>query len=390
MSPLVARRMALAIWTVTVAGLAVVAIGASPEGEGATLVAVAVFVMAFATVGALVASRHPGNAVGWIMCLSGLSYALAGFALTHLEAPGLDSASTAEVTSSRTFAAWITGWIWLLGTVPAGTLLLLLFPDGRLPSARWRPLAWLSVSALALWIVSIAFAPGRLDDYPADNPVGIEGADAIGLLAGPLVFATLIASLVSLVVRYRRSHGRERQQLKWLSFAAVLVGVGLLAQAALELTIGLSDDLGNTAVTASLAAIPICIGIAILRHGLYDIDLVIRRTAVYGALTMTLVVSYSGLVLVLQQVLDPGSDFAVAGSTLAVAALFRPLRGRIQEVVDRRFYRSRYDTEQTLSGFGTRLRDEVELESVSGELRSVVTQTMQPAHVSLWLRGAPR
>jgi hypothetical protein len=199
--------------------------------------------------------------------------------------------------------------------------------------------------------------------------------------------------VASVVFRFRRARGEERRQLKWLTYAAAVAGLVLLLIIVGESTVTVSDELSNTLVSVSVAALPVSMGIAILRHRLFDIDVVINRTLVYGALTATLVGAYVGIVLLLQLALSPlteDSDLAIAGSTLAVAALFRPARARIQRTVDRRFYRHRYDAARTLAGFGARMRDQVELDSLGAELRSVVGETMQPAHVSLWLRKAAR
>jgi hypothetical protein len=224
--------------------------------------------------------------------------------------------------------------------------------------------------------------------------IGIgAGIDPVAALGSVAVLFAALASVASLVVRFRRSSGVERLQLKWLTYSAAIVGLVLLFVIVAEATTGVSDELSNTLVSVSIAALPVSMGVAILRHGLFDIDVVINRTLVYGALTATLVGAYVGTVLLLQLALGPlteDSDLAIAGSTLAMAALVRPLRARIQELVDRRFYRHRYDAARTLAGFGARVRAEVELDALSGELRSVVAETMQPAHVSLWLREAPR
>jgi hypothetical protein len=205
-----------------------------------------------------------------------------------------------------------------------------------------------------------------------------------------LLFAAVVGSIASLFVRWRHARTHERQQLKWLSYAGGIVGLGVLSIPLLNTVGSPSDDLTNSIVSVTLAAVPVAIGIAILRHGLYEIDVVINRTLVYLVLTATLAGAYLGSVLLLQLVLSPSSDLAIAASTLAVAALFRPLRHRIQALVDRRFYRRRYDAQRTLEQFGTRLRDEVDLDTLAGDLSAVVADTMQPAHVSLWLRGSVR
>jgi hypothetical protein len=381
-------RIALGAFAATVAAfvLTVVLNLSEIDGEVPFAAAFAVFVLAFAGVGALVASRHPGNPVGWLMCASGLAYALVG--LLDAYASGLREHPPDPLPGS-TAAAWASNWGWAVGVGLAATFLLLLFPTGRLPSPRWRPVARLAGVALGVGIPALALAPGPLDDFPIDNPLGVPGADWIVGITGLALIASAGASIASVFARYRSAATVERQQIKWLLLAASLVGATIAALLVLAV-LGLgSDEMVNAAVTGSISAIPVAMGIAILRHGLFDVDLVINRTLVYAALTATLVAAYVGAVLLLQLALSPlteDSGLAIAGSTLGVAALVRPLRARIQAAVDRRFYRRRYDAARTLESFGARLRDEVELDSLSGELRAVVAETMQPAHVSLWLR----
>jgi hypothetical protein len=301
-------------------------------------------------------------------------------------------------------AGWLSEWVWYFWLGLVGVALPLLFPDGKLQSRRWLPVAWAGIAGAVLGAIGSAIAPGAL---PAEaevelvNPVGIAGADGVSdALTGIATALTVIGFLgaaASLIIRLRRSRGVERQQLKWFAFVVAAMATGL-ALAALAVLTG--EDEGVFVVIGSVGwmsmlfamgiGIPAATGIAVLRHRLYDIDLVIRRTVVYGALSAALLASYLGLVLLLGLVLSPlteESDLAIAGSTLAVAALFRPLRGRIQEAVDRRFYRRRYDTARTVEAFSARLRDQVELTAVEHELRTVATQTMQPAHLTLWLRG---
>jgi hypothetical protein len=266
-----------------------------------------------------------------------------------------------------------------------------LFPDGRPPSRRWRTVGWLAVLAMALLVVGYAFAPGPLEDYPrVDNPLGVdplrdllEGFLFIGF---PLFALSALASMASLLVRFRRSQGVERQQLKWMAAAAALVVAAWFVNAFFDQA--LHTDI-SLILPLALLALPAAATVAVLRYRLWDLGLVVRRTLVYGALSATLAASYLGLVLLLQVALEPltsDSGLAIAGSTLAVAALFRPARGRIQKLVDRRFYRRRYDAVRTVEQFSARLRDEVELEALTDELRGVVRETVQPVHVSLWLR----
>jgi hypothetical protein len=286
-------------------------------------------------------------------------------------------------------------YVWLILT---GIALPLVFPSGALLSPRWRPVAWLAAAALGLIIVGAGLRPGDLGvSAPVENPLGPSGllADAgnvvlqIGGLLAALAFAL---AAVSLFLRIRRSRGIERAQLKWFAFAALLATASL-AVAMLEVLFpggwrrvpGAIGWFGF--LFLAIAGIPAATGIAILRHGLYDIDVVIRRTLVYGALTATLAAGYLGCVLLAQLVIGARSELTVAASTLAMAALFRPARARIQALVDRRFYRRRYDARQTLEQFGSRLREELDLEALGADLRRVVRETMQPASVSLWLRS---
>jgi len=347
-------------------------------------VAGGLFILAFATTGALVASRRPDNPIGWLMCLSALAFVVGGVCEEISEYAAREDRWDLVAAQA---AAWVGTYVWLLGVVPAATFLLLLFPDGRLPSPRWRPVAWLAGGSLGVTSLAIALSPGRIEDTPVTNPVGIPGAAAVfdALVAAGLVlvFVSILASCASLVARFRSARREQRQQLKWIAYSVPLVLLFLAA------SIAVSPELSTVGITV----VPVAIGIAMLRHRLYDIDVVIKRTLVYGPLTATLAASYLGLVLLLQLLLSPlagESDLAVAASTLAVAALFRPLRTRIRAGVDRRFYRQRYDAARTLEAFSGRLRDELDLEALGDDLRQVVRETVQPAHVSLWLREASR
>jgi hypothetical protein len=382
-----------------VASALVTALGPAPDGD---LFFVAV--VGYGFVGALIAARKPGNAIGWLLLVTGILLALGAL---------VDASLMLEDAPARAFSAWLSDWTWYVWLTIAGVFLPLLFPTGRPLSPRWRRVVWLGVAALALSIAGNAFQSGRLDvdsAVPVDNPFGIPGVEGLmdvlaragDVLAG-IAFALAAASVV---IRFRRSRGTERQQLKWFAYVGLLAAAGLgLAMTQVLFGTQPGEDGGGTtldivgavgwftALGAIVIGIPVATGMAILRHRLYDIDVVINRTLVYGALTATLLLSYLGLVLLLQLALGPITEdngLAIAGSTLGVAALFRPLRARIQALVDRRFYRRKYDAAQTIESFGTRLRDEVELDSLSAELRSVVADTMQPAHVSLWLREAPR
>jgi len=376
------KRLPWALWLLTVA-IGVGLTGAALEDGIVQFISYAVFVLVFATVGALVASRRPRNPIGWILLSAGVAYEIGGMSVAAAEGGGTGSWDT--------LMAWVGSWIWMAAIAPVGTFGLLLFPSGKLPSARWRPVAWLSGIGLAALICGLALKPGRFEDTAIENPLGL---DAIPWLPGALSMAGAIAlvcgllgSIASLWARYGSARRDERQQLKWLLSAAALVAAGVAVTVPIETFAGPSwADLANAITTLTVASVPVAMGIAILRHRLYDIDVVINRTLVYGALTVTLGAAYLGSVLLVGLAVGK-SGFAVAVSTLAVAALFRPARARIQGAVDRRFYRRRYDAALTLEAFGGRLRDEIDLEALGADLRGVVRETVQPASVSLWLRG---
>jgi hypothetical protein len=341
----------------------------------------------FAIVGALVASRQPRNPIGWILeavvLFSALTSVMIGYASTAAD--------------PVVFAVWLDDWIadvWI-GLIAVG--IPLLYPDGHLPSPRWRPWAWFATSVFALGILGRALGDRELEtEAPGTwpNPYALPGAAGdlmAGIASTSAVFygVPALIGVAALVVRMRRSEGIERQQLKWFAYVGVLLLVSLIISA-ISLASHSLYFLGvagwSSFLTLSSLGLPLAIGTAILRHRLYDIDVVINRTLVYGALTATLGLTYLSLVLLIGLTLGT-SDVAIAVSTLAVAALFRPARSRIQAVVDRRFYRRRYDATRTLEAFGGRLRDELDLDALQRELRGVVADTVQPAHVSLWLRS---
>jgi hypothetical protein len=302
--------------------------------------------------------------------------------------------------------AGMSDWIWVPAVGLLGTYVLLLFPDGRLPSRRWRPLAWLSGAVILLLSVGGMLAPGRLDNLAGvRNPFGIEGADWLTTVAYvllPLLPLCMLASALSLVLRYRRSGGEERQQIKWIAFAAsvvvVLYAIAMIASFVLPAESWTTAgsvwwlNLLTYAVLSSFTLVPIAVGFAVLKYRLYEIDLLINRALVYGSLTTTLVLIYVGGVAVTQTVFrlltgqEQQPQLAVVASTLAIAALFNPLRRRVQTLVNRRFYRRKYDAAKMLSSFSSRLREETDLDSLSDEVLGVVRETMQPAHASLWLR----
>ena len=387
MSGRAAARLALSLAALaallfsTGAALSLASVGLKTKATGALVPAI---VAGFSIVGVLIASRRPRNPIGWLFCGIGVAGSLMSLSRGYAEF-WLDG-QAASTTLGET-AIWYSDVSWAPVMLPAATFLLLLFPDGRLLSPRWRPIAWCAGVGIALLFAADSLDPGPLPDFPqVANPYGVESPvidvlTPIGLL---LLLVALVGSPLSLVLRFRRAGYEQRQQIKWLALAGAVAAVTfVVAVAGYDLW---TAPVADGAIMLTVLALPVAAGIAILRHRLYDIDLVINRTLVYGALTATLAAAYVGTVLLLQLVLSPGSDLAIAGSTLAVAALFRPARGRIQSAVDRRFYRRKYDAQRTLEEFAARLRDQVELNALNAELGAVVRETLQPAHVSLWLR----
>jgi hypothetical protein len=378
-----------------------------------------VFSGSFAFVGALVAARRPGNSMGWLC----LGFALCGGSQIAAQAYATHGLITDPGSlPGAQFAAWWSGWMGTPSVIFVLMLLPLLFPTGRPPSPRWRPVLWLALTYLVVSTLTTAFSPGPLAGAPEfENPLGLEilgqvpaqAAAFFGSVSIGLFMILLLLCAASLVTRYRHAPAPERQQLKWFLYA-FLLAIGTFV-VGVSFSTGLSADSAAPAASpfetraftrswyhvawwsivfpATMMTIPLAIGIAILRHRLFDIDRLINRTLVYGALTSTLAIGYLVAVGVLQAALSrftSGSELAVAGSTLAVFALFTPLRRRIQRAVDRRFYRARYDASLTLEAFGARLRDEVDPGAVVTELLTVARETLQPVRVSLWLRGRTR
>jgi hypothetical protein len=396
------RRLAALIWGVCVAlavgtvVLLVIGAGEHTPADGSTFdgsagLSFVVASLAFATVGAMVARRVPENPIGWIFCLTGVALGMADFGNQYAEQ--MLFVSSDPLPGGRTAAL-----LQELGLAPSFGLLslaLVLFPDGRSPFGRWRVVVWLALAGVGLSVIGAALRPGPFVEPFDDvsNPVGIPGL--LGLMDSFLGFG-FVFTLLSVVLaafgmraRLRRSRGLEREQLKWLVLAAAVTGVAVVGSLVLYLAAGI-DAGGVVVLGLGFSAFPLAAGAAILRYRLYDIDVVINRTLVYGALTATLALAYLGSVLLLQLALSgvtESSGLAVAASTLGVAAFFRPARTRIQAAVDRRFFRSKYDAARTLERFGTRLRNEVDLAALGSELRAVVADTMQPASISLWLRA---
>jgi hypothetical protein len=389
----VSRRGTWVAWSmlaIFVAGYGVavplsVANGSFKQGDSGLVLAFA----AFMVVGAVIVAHRPGNAVGWIFSAIGLLTATGVLATEY----------AAYVARTRpgsppgvVLAAWYNSWWWYPTLVLVLVFTPLLFPTGRLLSTRWRPVAVVAAVGTATIITLSALQPTFQDeDHPVRNPIGIAGipdpeVGALGAVLFGLLLLCAVAAALSVVLRFRRSRGVERQQLKWFTYAAMLMILFLVLSDYLFPQSGVVDVLYGLVV----ALVPVAAGVAVLRYRLYDIDRLINRTLVYGLLTALLGAVYAGVVLVLGLLFggikaQPPS-WAVAGATLAVAALFQPARRRIQAVVDRRFNRRKYDAAETIQAFSTRLRDEIDLDALAAELLAVVDQTMEPTRVSLWLR----
>jgi hypothetical protein len=373
---------------------------AAPEALAEGSVSVLALV-AFPLSGTVILRRQPRNVVGWLLAVIGVVWALGAYGDTYayyglVIDPGRVPAPDV--------GALISNGIWAPALGLTGTFLFLLFPDGRLPSKRWRPFAWLCGAVIVVLTACLYLSSGELAVGPGKglaNPLAVEtlgpAIETAFKVLIPLFAACIAGSAVALVVRFRRSRGTERLQLKWLATAAGAVGFVFLVGIFSSLTVpaGEPQPAWQSAFDQFsfllFALIPIAIGVAVLRHRLYDIDVVINRALVYGSLTVCLAGVYLASVLLLQLALQPlteRSDLAVAASTLAVAALFGPARRRIQAAVDRRFYRHKYDASRTVAGFSSRLRQQIDLDSIGGDLVQIVDDTVQPTAVSLWLRPA--
>ena len=346
------------------------------------------------TVGVIIASRRPDHPIGWLFCvvglLAGVNHFCAEYAIYAL-------LSQPDSLPGGRAAAWVASWCGL----PANALLVfvgLLFPDGRLPSRRWLPFAWLNVVVAVVGTVAVAFLAGPIPTLaPIENPLGVEGAQTllgpVATVAGALERGILgLVAVASLFLRLRRARGEEREQIKWLAYAASVVVIGailtyVIPEATVPQWVG---QVGLALLAVGFVGIPIAIGIAILRYRLYDINILINRTLVYGSLTAILVAHYVGSIIWLQiafiELTGQRSTLAVVASTLVIATLFRPWQGWVQAFVDRRFYRRKYDARKTLEAFSAKLRNETNLDALSDDLVGVVRETMQPAHVTLWLR----
>jgi hypothetical protein len=359
---------------------------------------------AFAVVGAILVAKRPTNLIGWIMAAVALMVAIfnaGGVYATYV------MLTRGQPDALAVFGAWTANWYWFLMLALALIYLPLLFPDGRLPSRRWLPVAVLAGIAMLGFVLPRALAEtlpvNEAPGYRIDNPIGIEGLGPIenlpilGVLLNGVLIVAFVGAAASVVVRLRRSVGVERQQMKWFAYVTVVfVGGSIVASAIGEVTgVRRLEDISFVLSLVALVGLPIAVGVAILRYRLYEIDLIINRTLVYGSLTAMLAVVYFGGVTATQAIFraltsqGQQPQLAIVVSTLVIAALFNPLRRRIQSFIDRRFYRRKYDARKTLEAFSAKLRDETDLDALSDDLTRVVRETMQPAHVSLWMRPDP-
>lgn len=342
-----------------------------------------VFFLAFASVGSFLAWKRPQNPIGWLLSATCLAYETggAGELLAHFP-------------RALPVANWL-GWFFLLG-LGLCVFVLLLFPTGHLPSHRWRPVAWLAGAGLAGWAIGNTFAPMIVSaNTPMRNPFGVSGP--AGAIFAPmavggavLTAATGLAAVLSLTLRYRHAQATERAQLKWLVYAgAVVVAAALISSGPLVWLMGsgsaVANDVQNAITSGAVALVPVAVGVAVMRYRLYDIDRVVSRTVAYAIVTGLLVGVYAGLVLLATGVLRFHASVAVAVATLVAAALFSPVRRRVQHRVDRRFNRARYDADETVAAFASRLTDAVDLDTVRHELASVVQTSLEPARLSVWI-----
>lgn len=340
----------------------------------------------FPIAGALVIDRYPRRPLGWMLCLAPLLL-IFGVACSEVAKIGIGDPDSPAVWFSWLGSVTFTAGMGLLLMTP------LFLPDGLLLSRRWRAAVWPLVLFIATAVVASAFGPWEVEGG-GSNPIGIAALgglyDLTEAMLGVTTFWALGFGVLSLVLRFRRSRGIERQQLKMLALGALGIVASFGSLAATEAILGeQSNAVATLFAIFAILSLPTSIAMAVMRHRLYDVDVIINRTLVYAGLTAILALCYLGVVVVLQRLLAPitaDSDVAIAGSTLAVAALFRPLRARVQAFIDRRFYRGKYDAAEALDAFSAHLRDEVDLESLRSQLVGVVAETMQPAHASVWLR----
>src|SRR5215216_4617074 len=356
-----------------------------------------VIAISFSTVGGVIAPRlPPQNPIGWIFCTIGLVAGMRLFVaeyavVTLLAEPG----SIPGMLRGGEALAWVSSWLWVVH-IGLFVFMALLFPNGRPPTARWRPFGWLVAGVIVVGTVSVALWPETAAGFDLVNhPLGIEVATDTVNPVETILYALGLIAAASLLVRLRRSVGVKRQQVKWFAYAVSVLATSAILAYVVSESVGVVwlEWVSSMLVIASVVGLPVAVGIAILRYRLYNIDLLLNRTLVYGALTAVLAAVYFGSIVLFQMLFraftGQESQLAVVVSTLAIAALFTPLRLRIQSFIDRRFYRRKYDARKTLEAFSTKLRTETDLDALSDNLVGVVRETMQPEHVSLWLHPDP-
>jgi hypothetical protein len=382
-------------WLLWVATLVVAAVGLAlmvwdwstpvPGGSFGVRGFSGLWAVGFGGVGALLTRRRPGHPVGWIFAAAGMLAAVdfASFEYALAVVVGHRDLPAGE------YVGWLQLWIWVPFVALITVYLPLLFPDGRLPGPRWRPVSWAAAGCGGIAATGLAITPGVVVNLRAlRTPFGVhpaavpDTAIAVGL-AGLL--GCVVLAVWSLLVRARRGTSVERQQIKWLAYAGCLVAATLVPSTILSLSTGTAARIAEGALMVAIVTVPVAVAVAVLKYRLYDIDRVISRTLAYAIVTGLLAGIYAGLVLLATQVFRFHSTVAVAASTLAVAALFNPLRRRVQHVIDRRFNRARYDADRTVAAFAARLKDEVDLDSIRDDLAGAVRQTLEPAHVSVWI-----
>ena len=390
-----ARILARGLWVVTISLVAgSLVLGLANRSEVPLYeVTSAIIAPTFATLGALISSRRPGNVIGWIFLAASV---LVGVAMFSGQYATVALAPDGPTLSGGAVAAWFAAQaqnaylVFIL-------FLVLLFPDGKLLSRRWRPMVWAIGAFIGGSLVIGALSPGPFVDFPsASNPFGVQAIapalEVLGVVGGLGGLICVAATIFSMILRFYRSRGEQKLQLKWFTYATT---VGLLTPLILsEIAPAVFQVLGRFLWTLGFLSIPVSAAVAILKYRLYDIDRIINRTLVYGALTVTLVAVYVGSVLSIQYAFrgltGSESQLAIVASTLLIAALFNPLRRRVQNFIDHSFYRSKYDAARTLEVFSAKLRDERDIDTLNSELLSTVRETMQPEHVSLWLREPER
>jgi hypothetical protein len=388
-----ARRSA---WLLSVTTLVVTAIGLAllvwdwstpvPSGSFGVRGFSGLWAVGFGLVGALLTRRRPGHPVGWIFAAAGM-LAAADFASFEY--------ALATVVGHRDLPAggyvgWLQLWIWVPFVALITVYLPLLFPAGRLPGPGWRPVSWAAAGCGVIAVTGLAITPGVVVNLRAlQNPFGVHPA-AVSNTAIVVGLAGLLGCVVlavrSLLVRARRGTSVERQQIKWLAYAGCLVAATLVPSTILSLSTGTDARIAEGALMIAIVTVPAAVAVAMLKYRLYEIDRIISRTLAYVVVTGLMAGVYAGLVLLATRVLGVTTPPAVAAATLAAAALFNPLRHRVQRVVDRRFNRARYDADKTVAAFASRLQDAVDLDAVQADLVGVVQHALEPAHISVWIQ----